>query len=146
RCEYLRRSQLAHSPARGGVWPPLGRSRGGRSRAAFLVQAAGADRLGHVLRLLAVDGAVLELDPRVLLLAGALNRVGAIAPPLFLDDLVVDSLLVEGLLHFPTRVTRELDPDVGATMELERHQPPSFGRISVTPSRTVSITEVTRGS
>src|SRR5439155_12650101 len=87
-----------------------------------------------------------ELDPRELLLAGVLDRVRPIARPLFLDDLVLDPLLVESLLDSPARVGRELHPDVLAAMQLDCHQPPPFGRISVTPSRTVSITDVTRES
>ena len=61
---------------------------GGRS--ALGVQLAGADRLGHVLRLLTVDRAVLELDHRVLALsAQRLERVALAGAQRTLDDLVV---------------------------------------------------------
>src|SRR4029077_4144008 len=99
-----------------------------------------------VLRVFAVDRAVLELDPGELALARPLVRPDpAGLPPgrTFLDELVVDALVVERLLDTPARMGGELRPHPATTMQRNRHQLPFFGRISVTPSRTVSITEVT---
>src|SRR5205823_12149953 len=87
-----------------------------------------------------------KLEPRVLLLARVGLGVLAAAGPWLLDNLVVDPLLVERLLNLPARMAAELHPEVLATVELHCHQDSPFGLINVTPSRTVSITEVTRGS
>src|SRR5262249_56258800 len=82
----------------------------------------------------------------VFVLRGVRARVVAPAGPRLLDDLVLDPLFVQGLLDTPARVTGRLDPQVLAAVKLDRHQLPPLGRMSVTPSRTLSITEVTRGS
>ena len=70
-----------------------------------LEQAAGLDALGHVGGLLAVGGAVGELDHRQLALAGELLdlRPRALAVAV-LDDLVGDARGVEAALDLPARV------------------------------------------
>src|SRR5439155_16038995 len=79
------------------------------------------DRLGHLLRLLAVDGAVLELDHRILLLARELLDRVALAIRMRDDD-VVDARLVERLLHAPAGMAADLDPEVRAPVELHGHE------------------------
>src|SRR3954452_2860046 len=94
---------------------------GRRARsAALLHQAAGLDRRRHLLRLLAVDGAVVELDHGVPRLPGELLERIAVPIPV-LDDLVVDARLVQLALHTPARMPSELHPDVRAPVELDRH-------------------------
>src|SRR5215204_4666122 len=91
--------------------------------AVFLLELARLDRLAHVVRLLAVDGSVVEFDPRQALLARPLDRVLARAPAegwALVDDLVLDLCLVERLLDAPARML-PLYPLVLAAMELDRH-------------------------
>src|SRR5205085_88049 len=118
----------------------------GCRRSSLRIEPTGADRLGHVLRLLAVDRAVVELDPRVLLLAGSGFRHRAVERPRLRHCFVPDALLVERLLHPPAGMTVELHPHVPAAVEFDRHHFPPLGRMSVTPSRTVNKTETTRSS
>src|SRR3954454_830434 len=82
--------------------------------------APGADALGHLRRLLAVDLAVLELEDRQLLLAAELLDARALAlAEAVLDDLVLDTLLVERLLHAPARVEVGVQERPRAAMELD---------------------------
>src|SRR5690349_6148049 len=80
--------------------------------APLLHQLPVADRPRHVLRLLPVPRAVLELDRGI----GGLPRpfddggAGLPAGPRALDDLVLDALLVERLLHLPARMAARLRP------------------------------------
>src|SRR3954447_19643433 len=102
------------------------RASGGRPASRRLRERARTDPLGHRLRLLAVHGAVLELDPRVLVLARRLDGVGAVAAlrrPR--GELVLDARLVELALDLPAGVHRDLHPDVLAPVELDRHAVPS---------------------
>src|SRR3954452_17147710 len=94
-----------------------------RGSSLLLHEPAVADRPLHVLRLFAVPRAVLELDRRERVLPGAGDDVGALlaAGPRPRHDVVVDTGLVERLLHPPARVAAELDPHVRASMELHRH-------------------------
>src|SRR5665647_1359896 len=109
---------------------PLGASlaRGGRGRALrTLHQPALADRLLHVLRLLPVPAAVLELDRGIEPLAGVLLDLVALAAPQRADHaLVLDSHLLERLLDLPAGVASDLEPDARAAMELDGHAA-SFG-------------------
>src|SRR5215218_526180 len=92
--------------------------------AALLLELARRDRLGHVLRLLAIDRAVVEFDPGQPLLPGLLDRVLALAPRerrALVDDLILDLRLVERLLHAPAGMTPDLDPLVLAAVELDGH-------------------------
>jgi hypothetical protein len=50
-----------------------------------------------------------------------LQIVALAGPQRALDDLVLDPLLVERLLHPPARVGIDLDPLERAAMELDRH-------------------------
>src|SRR5262245_14459312 len=119
RLERRRLLQPRH-PAR-----PRAGGLGGRLRpAALLVEPARADRLRHLLRLLAVDRAVLELDHRVGALPGdLLDLAPVLAQERPLHHVVLDPLLVERALHLPARMTPELHPNVRAPMELDRHRP-----------------------
>jgi bifunctional non-homologous end joining protein LigD len=90
--------------------------------AALLVQPAGRDRRGHLLRILAVRGAVLELDRGVLALPGEALEVVALAGPEGpLDLLVLDAGVVQRLLHLPAGMARELDPPVRTSVKSDRH-------------------------
>ena len=87
-----------------------------------LEELAGLDLPGHVLRVLAIDRPVLELDHRILALtAQALDVVPLSAKERPLHDLVVDPLLVERALDTPARVPLDLDPHVWAAVELDGH-------------------------
>ena len=101
------------------------RDRRSRSRARMprcVEQLARPDPLRHVLRLGAVDAAVLELDHGVLALAAEALEVVALArAQRALHELVLDALLVERLLHAPAGMRSELGPDVGTAMELDGH-------------------------
>src|SRR5690348_16164754 len=93
------------------------------TRALLLHQLPVANRLRHVLRLLAVPRAVLELDRGIRGLTCSFDDGCASLParPRAFDDLVVDALLVERLLHFPARMSVGLRPQARATVELDRH-------------------------
>ena len=131
--ERQRRPRLARSARRAAraaasCAPPRtprsrpARSRGGRLGAGRVLQRSRAHARGHVARLLAVDRAVLELDPGVRALPGPLLRLVAVPPaPGHLHDLVLDPRLVERLLDAPARVSAELDPELRAAVELDRH-------------------------
>src|SRR5512132_2427891 len=85
-----------------------------------LEELAVLDPLRHLLRLLAVDRAVLELDPRKSLLARL--RDGVLAPEVLLsDELVLDPGLVERFLHLPAGV-RALHEEVLAAVKLDCHR------------------------
>src|SRR5438876_6348207 len=93
-----------------------------RGPAPLLHQPPGLDRLRHVLRLLAVDRTVLELDHRVLPLPGQLLDFVAVARPGVRNDDVIDPGLVERLLDAPARMAAELRPEVAAPVQLDRHR------------------------
>src|SRR5437868_936751 len=118
--------------ARSGL---LGRS--GRRIGVAVEEPAGADPLGHLAGFGPVDAAVLELDHRVLALARDLLELVALPrAQRALDQLVLDALLVERLLHFPAWVRVDLHPLHGAAMELDRHlatldRPPLTGNPGV---------------
>src|SRR5215210_240979 len=94
------------------------------SRRPLLIELVRADRLFHLLRSLAIDASVLELDPRKVALAGRRDRS---LPPRFrvpvslLDELVVDSGVVERLLNAPAGMARRFDPRSAAAVELDGH-------------------------
>src|ERR1700710_2277654 len=72
-------------------------------------QLAGADPRRHRLRLVPVAGPILELDHRVLALAGESLDLLALAPPQRpLHQLVLDPRLVQCLLHLPARMAVRL--------------------------------------
>jgi hypothetical protein len=117
---------LALYDGRGRMETRCRRSASG-SDAVHMVEPAPVDRARHVLRLLAVPGAVLELDRRERALAGVLLHGGAVLAerPRPGDDDVVDSFLVERLHHDPARMLRRLQPDVAAAMELDHATSPA---------------------
>src|SRR5581483_11374400 len=90
----------------------------------LLAQASLPDRPRHVLRLLSVPASVLELDRGVRRLAGTRPDDLALPParPRAEHRLVLDSLVVERLLHLPARMRSELRPGVLAAMQLHRHR------------------------
>src|SRR5918995_299118 len=105
-------------------WPGRSASKPNASRAALGVQLPGGDRGRHLLGLLAIGRAVLELDHGVLALAGqALEIVALPGAPRALDDLVRDPRPVELLLDPPARVPRELDEHEGAAVQADAHGP-----------------------
>src|SRR5437764_12100864 len=83
-----------------------------------LKQLATPDPRGHVLRLLAIDGPVVEFDDRILTLAAQLlERFSLAAAERSLDYLVLDALFVERLLDLPARMGPDLDPHIRAAVE-----------------------------
>src|SRR5262249_38306546 len=98
-----------------------------------LEKLAALDRLDHVLGLLAVDAAVLELDRGVAILPGHADQLGPVLPlprhRRARDDLVLDPSLLQRLLHPPAGMPAELDPLGGAAVELHGH------RFTITPDK-----------
>ena len=89
---------------------------------AVLVELSGADHGGHLVRVGAVPGAVLELDrgQEVLARPGDDLLAAATGERLGGDDLVLDAGVVQRFLHRPARVPEPV-PRPAAAVELERH-------------------------
>ena len=101
------------SPRASPGWP---------SWAALRIERARRDRRRHVLRVLAVHRAVLELDHRVLPLSAQLLELVATAlPERPLHDLVLGTGGVQCLLHPPAWMPVDLHPHVRAAVELDGH-------------------------
>ena len=116
-------------------WPSSGRASSNGAR---------RDRRRHVLRVLAVDRAVLELDHRVLPLSAQLLELVATAlPERPLHDLVLGTGGVQCLLHPPAWMPVDLHPHVRAAVELDGHCDPRF---YWRPASMVFVSQPTTGS